>query len=208
MNNYEKMYYDDLMNIGYTTEKIATDLFKIVTEEIPNLPDEHAGTIEILVNKLESNKDRFVTIVTEGKIVGFITVDPLSKKNKKQVSKGTFDENEIEIFSMVDNNVYDLYFNTIAISKEHRTYLTLHALTEAFIEKIYTFTKRGIYFKSMYATACTREGKNLCRFFDMKYVKEHKEEGDIYKIDFIPIDVTHNILKRYPNLIKVYSTIK
>jgi len=202
---FENLSVDNLLEKGFTIEEIVLETRKVTIDALPDLPDELLSDVSDYVRRMELNKERNVFLFLKDRLIGYIELDPLNKKDYKKAMKGTLDEDKMEEVDMNKPGEYYLYFSMIGVLRKFRNYKVLAQLTDSFMDQIVDYAKRGIIIKNMVADGYSDEGKALCKIFDMKFICNHEVAGEIYDIQMYPIDKTHNFIKRAKGLVEIYE---
>jgi len=202
--HYSIATYLELREKGFTPTEVIVDMRKVTLSTMPDLPEELLGGVDIWAEKMEANPDRALLLMHRNRIIGYLSVDFLSKRNFKEVHKGNLDEDDLDVVIPMPGNLYNLYFNTITIFESYRNYKALAMLTDGFLDRLVYFAEKNIIIENLVANAYSQEGENLCRIFDMVHICDHNVDGKMYGIKMYPVDTTHNILKRYEKLIEIY----
>ena len=158
------------------------------------------------------NNDTNILIRNEklNKIVGEITMLPLSKKQFDDFILNTFEDTELDAKNLLvyeDNNTYYLLFSAIAIDKNYRSDKSvLSFLLKGINIKINELLKRGIKFENMCAEGQTPDGQKFAEsFLNLKEKNISKKGYKIYCFDSkIEMDKWINI---FPSYIDKYDSI-
>lgn len=160
------------------------------------------------------NKDIYIFVRNKelNKIVGEITLLPLTKEQFDDFISDRLDDTELDAENLLvynDNNTYYLLFSAIAIDKKYRNdKLILSHLLKGLNIKINELLKRGIKFENMCAEGQTEDGRKFIESFINLKEKNITEDGykrycfdskgDILKW----IDIFPSYIIKYNSIIK------
>ena len=202
---YEKLHFEDLLKLGFRKEEIITELLEIDNTTMPRMTGELAGNHDVWCSRVFESPRNLYFLMYRNKIVAYLDMGPLTKKNHKETLKGILDETKIDAIKPEPNNMYPFYLTIITTLKEHRAYITLGILIEMFFEKIEEFARKKIIIEELFANAYTDEGEILCKMFGMQHVCNHKCAGKVYYIKLFPMHMEHKFIKKYPEIYNLYS---
>lgn len=130
----------------------------------------------------------FVRDITNNKIVGEITMLPLSKHQFCKFIDGTLKDTEINkntLLKYESNNTYYLLFSAIAIDINYRNdKLVLSYLLKGLEQKIKSLLNRNIKFANMCAEGQTKDGQKFIEnFLNLNYRITTKDGYKLYSFD-------------------------
>jgi len=204
-SGYKKMYYSDLIKLGYKPKEIIMDLIKIDKDTMPEMPEELAGSSDTWIAQLEANPYRVAVIVLRKRIIGYLTMDALTKMDYKKTLKGKLHEDKIKPIKLEPGRKYNFYLTSIAVFKKYRNFKILLHITDMFFDILRNYAQKKIIVENLVANAYSSEGEFMCKLFDMNYLKDHISDGKIYHIQLYPIDVEHNFIKKHKDIVRFYK---
>lgn len=154
----------------------------------------------------------FVRNINEDKIVGEITLLPISKKQFEDFMSNKLEDTELNTKNLLvykENCSYYLLFSSIAIDKKYRNdKLVLSYLLKGMNTKINALLKKGIKFENMCAEGQTKDGQKFIEsFLNLKKKLITKEGYQLYC--FNNTNDMNEWINRFPLYIEKYdSTFK
>lgn len=189
------------------TNKDFEDVWKIEHEYLE--PSTIAG-IEQTIEWDNKNPDIhiFVRDNKKNKIVGEITLLPLSKEQFNKFMINELEDTEINkdtLLQYKSEGTYYLLFSAIAIDIEYRKdKLVLSYLLKGMNEKIQNLMKNGIKFLNMCAEGQTADGQKFIEsFLNMQNRYTTKDGYKLYS--FHDTQDLYNWIKKFPEYIKIYD---
>ena len=189
------------------TKKDFDEIFKIEQEY---LEPSTISSVEQVIEWDNKNSDIhiFVRDTEKDKIVGEITLLPLSKFQFDRFIKNKLQDTEINKDTLLDyipNQSYYLLFSAIAIDSKYRNdRLVLSLLLEGLYRKILDLLNRGIKFLNMCAEGQTEDWMKFIENFLNLSHKYTTENG--YKLySFNNIDEFYTWLRVFPEYIASYD---
>lgn len=168
------------------------------------------SSIEQVLEWDSKNKDIhiFVKDISKDKIVGEITILPLSEEQYIKFMNNKLKDTEINYNTLLNyesNKSYYLLFSAIAIDPEYRNNrLILSLLLKGLYDKICYIQNKKISFTNMCAEGQTLEGQKFIEsFLDMKYKNKTKEGYKLYSFD--ASKEFDNWLNKLPKYIESYD---
>ena len=151
----------------------------------------------------------FVRDKEEDKIVGEITLLPLSEKQFNDFLQNKFEDTEIsaqKLSKYENNNSYYLLFSAIAIDKNYRDdKLVLSYLLEGLYNQINSLLNRNIKFQNMCAEGQTKDGQKFIENFLNLKVKNITKEG--YKLySFDNLEEMKKWINIFPKYMEKYNS--
>ena len=184
-------------------------------EDVWNIEKEYLepSTISRVEQVMEwdnKNKDIhiFVRDLNFNKIVGEITLLPLSKKQFDDFMLNKIEDVEFKAHNLLkyeENGLYYLLFSVIAIAKEYRNdSRVLSYLLKGMTVKINTLLQKNIRFENMSAQGQTKDGQKFIENFLNLEEKNTTENG--YKLySFNNSKDFAEWLKKFPKYIQKYD---
>ena len=183
-------------------------------EDVWNIEKEYLepstiSSVEQVLNWDAKNTDIhiFVRDIIADKIVGEITILPLSKEQFNKFMNNELEDTQINNDSLLkynENEKYYLLFSAIAIDKNYREdRLVLGLLLKGFYEKLCFFELKNISFFNMCAEGQTKDGQKFIESFLNLKCKNNTDEG--YKLYCFDGESDFDIwLKKFPRYIENY----
>lgn len=157
------------------------------------------------------NKDIHIFVRDEikNKVVGEITILPLSETQFTKFMNNELEDTEINAESLLNyenNQSYYLLFSAIAIDPEYRNDKTvLSLLLKGINEKLIYLQNKNIKFINMCAEGQTFEGQRFIEnFLDLKYKRKTKDGYKLYAHD--DTQDFDNWLGQFPKYIESYNS--
>lgn len=148
------------------------------------------ATVDQVVKWDKKNNDIhiFVRDLEVNKIVGEITLLPLSEEQFNKFMNNELEDTEINeetLLEYKDNNKYYLLYSAMAIDSEYRNdKMILSLLLKGFYDKLTSLRNRGIVFLNMCAEGQTPDGQKFAEgFLDLKCKKITKDGYKLYSFD-------------------------
>jgi len=157
------------------------------------------------------NKDIHIFVRDEikNKVVGEITILPLSETQFTKFMNNELEDTEINAESLLNyenNKAYYLLFSAIAIDPEYRDDKNvLSLLLKGINEKLIYLQNKNIKFINMCAEGQTFEGQRFIEnFLDLKYKRKTKDGYKLYAHD--GTQDFDNWLEQFPKYIESYNS--
>lgn len=148
------------------------------------------ATVDQVVKWDRKNNDIhiFVRDLEVNKIVGEITLLPLSEEQFNRFMNNELEDTEINeetLLQYKDNNKYYLLYSTMAIDSEYRNdKMILSLLLKGFYDKLTFLRNRGIVFLNMCAEGQTIDGQKFAEgFLNLKLKETTKDGYKLYSFD-------------------------
>ncbi len=130
----------------------------------------------------------FIRDTSKQKIVGEITILPLSKEQFDRFMRNQLEDTEINANTLLkyeNNKSYYLLFSAIAIAPNYRNEkIILSLLLEGLKSKLDMFCSNGIKFLNMCAEGQTSDGQKFIEsFLNLKFKKYNNEGYKLYSFD-------------------------
>lgn len=136
-------------------------------------------------NKKNRHIHIFIRDILKNKIIGEITILPLSKNQFHRFMLNELEDTEINEYTLLNfksNSTYYLLFSTIAIDPKYKSdKRVLSLLLKGLNNKLHDLLNNGIQFLNMCAEGQTLEGQKFIEgFLDLKFNKFTKEGYKLY----------------------------
>lgn len=166
----------DFEDVWYIEEKYLEPSTIATVDQVVKW-DKKNNDIHIFVRDLEVNK-----------IVGEITLLPLSEEQFNKFMNNELEDTEINeetLLEYKDNNKYYLLYSAMAIDSEYRNdKMILSLLLKGFYDKLTSLRNRGIVFLNMCAEGQTPDGQKFAEgFLDLKCKKITKDRYKLYSFN-------------------------
>ena len=150
----------------------------------------------------------FIREIQNDKIVGEITILPLSNEQFNKFMKNKLEDTEINSYTLLKyekNSSYYLLFSGIAIHPAYKNdKLVLSLLLKGLKDKLEYFSNNGIKFLNICAEGQTLEGQKFIEnFLNLKFNSYTKEGYKLYS--FENIEELNNWLQIFPKYIENYK---
>lgn len=202
--------FGDLLELGYTASKIATQLVENDYINCNGIGFENEGTAEQWEETLQNNSDTFQYLVNgQNEIVGDWSMVALTKEAYTQAENGQLHESDIgetntELICFPD--VYNGYILSLSMLPQYRTAENFNLLVDSLVSQIEIYSDQGIFFEHWCINVFSKEVEALVKRMGFHYKCNNKTFGKIYCCDFIPLpDVP--LLKKYPRLVENYGKL-
>ena len=202
--------FGDLLELGYTQSKIATQLVENDYINCNGISVENEGTVEQWEEILQSNSDTFQYLINEqDRIVGdwsmvALTDEAYTLAENGQLHEADIDENNTELICFPD--IYNGYILSLSILPQYRTAENFNLIVDSLISQIEEYSRQGIYFKRWCINVFSKEVEALVKRMGFTYRCNNKTFGKIYCCDFIPLPNVP-LLKKYSDLISNYENL-
>lgn len=200
----------ELLELGYTSKKIVTQLVENDYINFNGIGVENEGTPEQWEEMLQNNADTFQYMINEkNEIVGdwsmvALTDECYAEAECGQLHEADIDENNTELICFPD--FYNGYILTFAMLPQYRTAENFNLLFDSFVSQIEAFSEQGIFFKRWCINVFSKEVEALIKKMGFKYKCNNKTFGKIYCCDFIPLPDA-SLLKKYTKLLYNYENL-
>ena len=202
--------YNELIDLGYTASKIATQLVENDYITCNGIGEENEGYAEQWEKFLQDSSDTFQYLVNgENKIVGDWSITGLTEETYERAEKGDLVEAELD-----ENNTdaiilpgeYYGYILSFSLLPEYRSVTNYNLIIDSFFKQLEKYSEDGIFFKKWCINVFGREVEALVKKLGFTFRCDNKVFGKIYTCDFIPLP-NLPILKKYPRLIENYAAL-
>lgn len=202
--------FGELLDLGYTANKIATQLVENDYINCNGISVENEGTAEQWEEQLQSNSDNFQYLINEkNEIVGDWSIVALTNEAYTQAENGQLleadiDENNTELICFPD--VYNGYILSFSMLPQYRTAENFNLIVDSFISQIEEYSEQGIYFKKWCINVFSKEVEAMIKRMGFTYQCDNKTFGKIYSCDFIPLPASP-LLKKHVKLMENYGKL-
>lgn len=169
------------------------------------------SSVQQVISWNNKNKDIHIFVRDEikNKVVGEITILPLSETQFTKFMNNELEDTEINAESLLNyenNKAYYLLFSAIAIDPEYRDDKNvLSLLLKGINEKLIYLQNKNIKFINMCAEGQTFEGQRFIEnFLDLKYKRKTKDGYKLYAYD--DTQDFGNWLEQFPKYIESYNS--
>lgn len=202
------MKFGDLMDIGYTSAKIATQLVENDYINCNGIDENNEGSAEQWEEFLRDNSDTFQYLVNhDDKIVGDWSIVALTDEAYADAEKGELLEADIsgdntELICFPGE--YNGYILSFSLLPEYRSMENYNLIIDSFFKQIEEYSRQEIFFKKWCINVFGKEVEALVKRLGFTYVCNNKVFGKIYACNFDPLP-NISVLKKYPQLVKNYE---
>ena len=202
--------YNDLIKLGYTSSKIATQLVENDYITCNGIGEENEGYAEQWERFLKDSNDTFQYLINgENKIVGDWSILCLTEETYKKAEKGELVEVELN-----DDNTelivlpgeYYGYILAIEILPEYRSVENYNLIIDSFLAQLEKYSDEGVFFKKWCMNVFGRDVEALVKKLGFTFKCNNKVFGKIYTCDFIPLPQVPLLNKR-TRLIENYGKL-
>lgn len=144
------------------------------------------GSLEKCKQWLQVCPDMYIALYENKKMVGYINFVPLTAKCFDKFKNGKMCDNQINARDILPFRKGENFclLMSIVIRKEYQNTKAIILLTQALLDRIDNFAKKGIYIPQFLAECVSVDGKKfITRTFDCKKVSNSKN-GEIYLCSF------------------------
>jgi hypothetical protein len=177
---------EHLHHLGWSNEKIANEIQKLVKENSPNFTVDQTflpRTIDLLENP--SNNYVFLYDAELKKIAGYIGSRPVNEASYQTIINGTFKDGDPEQNIAPMKGEVNIYVGGFMIDRLYRNQIANFKNTVAgFFSYLGRLVEQGIKVNSIVARGLSPDGQKMCMAFGMKYVLDHQVKGKIYRATF------------------------
>ena len=198
----------DLLDLGYTTARIAMQLVENDYINCNGIGEENEGSAEQWEQFLQDNSDTFQYLVNgENRIVGdwsmvALTDEAYELAEKGELLEADLDSENTEFICFPD--FYNGYILTFSLLPQYRSMENYNLIIDSFFKQIEEYSAQGVFFKRWCINVFGKEVEALVKKLGFKFVCNNKVFGKIYTCEFIPLPNTP-LLKKYPDLVKNYE---
>lgn len=200
--------YEELLDMGYTPEKIAS---KLVENDYVNfggsISEENEGTPELWAEHLSNFSETFRYMMDGETIVGDWSITALDDEAFEEMKEGelvgkdlTVDKTEFIGFP----GVYNGYILMMYMLPRYRSGANYMLLIKSFFEQVEEYAKMGVFFRDWCINAFTPQLESFLKKVGFIYLTDNKMFGKMYHLPFAPLPKLP-ILKEYPDMIALYE---
>jgi len=172
-------------NLEFCFDTLINDLEDMVElDKLTYLPEDSAN-IEELITWYNQNKDIFVLLKDDKKLIGYSIFFPITKECYNKYKNGEILEGEIEgkdILNWQENCSHYVLFNNISINPKYQNGEAIKILTQGIKIKIDELKNKNIKLNNVVAECDSPDGiKYLTRTFNFKPVGTNNARGILYE---------------------------
>lgn len=174
------------MRVTRDTSEYPNFINDIIEIEKSVYPMEYVGSEESIMGRYIRNKDTFMLLVENNKVVGYLCLLPITDElhNKIIVSEDVIDD-DIEpkdvLFKYKSN--CSLYLISVAISTKYQNGVGVKMLHDTFVRYVNELNSL-IGIKDVLATAISEDGYRFLKRLNFKLVKEYNVDHRVMRLDF------------------------
>jgi len=201
--------YEELVDLGYTAEKIAIQLVENDYINYNGIGEDNEGDAKQWAQFIQNSTETFQYLLNgENEIVGDWSILALSKEMFDEAKTGkllekdiTYDKSEMITFP----DVYYGYILVFSICPDYRTMPNYMKIVESFYRQIEVYAENGIFFKEWCMNVFSVEIENIVKKLGFKYLCNNVSFGKIYHQNFIPLP-KNTIIDKFPKLRELYDS--
>lgn len=153
------------------------------------------GNLNELQERFKSEKQDFLLLYKEGKIIGYICFFPITNEISKKIHKQNkiYDNNikAIDISDYKKDIPTDLYIISVAIVPEEQNTEAIRFLTNNFIIYLKEKIKQGFLLNNILATSVSDDGKKFFRNLNFKVEKMLENNYELMKCNINELKSVH-----------------
>jgi len=203
--------YDELITLGYNTEKIAIQLVENYYINCRGKVDDNAGSPTQWGEFVQNSTETFRYLLNgENKIVGGWSIIALNKEVFIRAKQGIVLEKEInyDLSELIAfPGFYYGYFVGFSILPDYRNMANYQKLWLSFYGQIEEYAINKIFFKEWCINVISPEIEQVMKKLGLTHIADNQSYGKIYHQYFIPLP-NNPILNDFPKLKQLYSEIK
>lgn len=200
--------YQDLLDLGYTSKKIATKLVENDYINYHGIGEDNEGTPDQWENYIRDDSETFRYVVNgENEIVGDWTIIAITEESARKASEGNLLECEMNIHNTVKiclPGIYHGYILSVSLLPEYRTQKNYWLLLKSLFLQLEEYAEDGVFFKEWIINVFSPEVESLFLSLGFTHVADNREFGKIYCKSFIPFP-DDSYLKAFKRLGELYA---
>ena len=201
--------YQDLLDLGYTSKRIAMKLVENDYINFNGLADENEGTPDQWEVYLRDESETFRYLVNgRNEIVGDWSLIALTDEAQKKAEAGELMECEVSIDTTVKiciPGVYHGFILSCSALPAYRTQKNYLLLLSSLFEQMEEYAENGVFFDGWLINVFNTDGESLMRSLGFRHVADNRKSGKIYYLPFIPYP-DHPYLKSFQRLAALYES--
>lgn len=158
-------------------ENIENHIDEIIELDHEFYDNKYLWTKEYQYEIYKRNKNSFIAVEFEGKLVGYLNYLSLTKEKYDEMIKSNIivDEFELEDIIPFSDNTY-LTINSVVVAKEHQNGYVIKLINEVFINKILNDPR----VKGVNGVAISPDGNKWLTKLGFKHLKKFSDGNDLY----------------------------
>jgi len=135
------------------------------------------------------------------KIIGYITVLPVTDKLYQKIQSGNFKDNDLSIDEIRQYNMsgfYKLYAAAVCVHRDYQNTSVFYILYHALIDMLHNLAiNHKIYISDIITEASTKQGEKLCKILGLKKMIDTNLGTKLYITSVTPEFLQiHHVVKR------------
>lgn len=166
--------------------------------------EEMQGSFESVSNRFHKNKDSYLLIYDDLKLVGYLCFFPISKELKRKMYEG----NEMQDDNIIPEDIlpyqqgveHDLFIISVVIDQAYRNGMAVKLLTTEFVDFIEEKNKTNYMIGKVLGTAISEDGAKFLSRLNCHYVKTYEDGSKLFEGEQIEIKTKEpgtQLQKRY-----------
>jgi len=188
-----------MINVQYVDDDLDKEFINEILEIDASVYPEHLqGTFEEVYGRFCANRDMFVLLYDDKKLIGYLCLFPIKDSLYEQISCGDklFDSDipgeMLEQYK--PHNVYKLYLISMVIIPEYQKKGLSNHLIKGFYHFILEKKKENIMFSVILSSAVTNDGKLMLK--RMGFKEKKKLPGGYWLNELVINDSVYEIAER------------
>ena len=154
-------------------------------------PPEFRGKPDVLLGWHRRNRDVFTLVadVDTGRVVGCLTVLPLTDDIFARIESGALIDVELPVSAIRTYDLpdfYKLYVASVVVDPTYQGSAAFRALYEAYLAKLLDLAQRDIFVTEVLADVVSADGERLAAFIGMEKVRPSQHNSTIQKAMLLP----------------------
>ncbi len=187
-----------MISVQYSNDLDKKFINEILEIDASVYPEHLQGTFEEVYGRFCANRDMFVLLYDDNRLIGYLCLFPLKDSLFEEISNGDklFDSDipGDMLLQYKPNNVYKLYLISMVIIPEYQNKGLSKNLIKGFYNFILEKKKNNILFSKILSSAVTNEGKQMLE--RMGFKEKKKLPGGYSLCELIINDSVYEIAER------------
>lgn len=174
----------EVLQWGWNGVKLLDEFISLDYETLDELSANAEGDSKQWAPIFMNHPDTWRMLISAPqKIVGYWHFAPLFPNDYNLAKIGSLHDSEITVDRVrffEFPGIYEVYFVQVCLLPQYRTTHNVRLLFESIFSVLNALSIEGIFISEVCANAYTTVGHSLCKTFQLKYLCQHVEHGDIY----------------------------